>query len=120
LLFQNPSKDILTASLDSLFCLAHVKLKCNDPDTYTPALGLERAIVLLDSASGHMNVLSVSAHANYTPVHLWDLADLLYQDSKDGGAVRFLKEACALGARSPHIRVGAMRGDEGGGEQEEG
>jgi hypothetical protein len=52
-------------------------------------------------------------------VHLWDLADLLYQ-AKSGGAVRFLKEACALGARALHIRVGAMREDEEGGEQEEG
>ncbi|KAJ8583328.1 hypothetical protein M405DRAFT_867124 [Rhizopogon salebrosus TDB-379] len=93
---QNPSKDILTASLDSLFCLARVKLECNDPHAYTLALDLERAIILLDSAPGHMNVLSY------------------------GGAVRFLKEACALGARALHIRVCAMREDEEGGEQEEG
>ncbi|KAG0699186.1 peptidase family C50-domain-containing protein [Suillus ampliporus] len=119
---QNPSKDILTACLDSLFILARMRLKCNNPDTYTPALDLlNHAIVLLDSAPNH--AIPVSACANYIRCisgAYHNLAGSLYQSSKYGGAVRFLKEGCSLGARALHVRAGAMRDSGEDDDREEG
>jgi separase len=101
-----------------------MQLKCNNPDTYTPALDLlNRAIVLLDSNPDHMNTIPVSSHANYIRCisgAYHNLAGILYQNSKHGGAVRFLKEACALGARALHIRTGVIQDEGEGGEQEDG
>jgi len=121
---QNPSKDTLTASLDSLFFLARVHLKCNDPVTYAPTLDLlNRAVVLLDTIPDDMSAISVSTRANYIRCisgAYHNLAGSLYQNSKYGGAVRFLKEACVLGARAIHVRAGAIPDDGCGGEQEVG
>ncbi|KAG2081359.1 peptidase family C50-domain-containing protein [Suillus cothurnatus] len=121
---QNPSKDILTASLDSLFTLARVRLKCNDPDTYTPTLDLlNHALVLLNSTPDHVNTISASARANYIRCisgAYHNLAGTLYQSSKYGAAVRFLKEGCSLGARAIHIRAGVIQDDTEDGERDEG
>ncbi|KAG1823730.1 peptidase family C50-domain-containing protein [Suillus subaureus] len=121
---QNPSKDILTASLDSLFILARIRLKCDDPDTYTPTLDLlNHTMVLLNSTPDHLNAIPVSARANYTRCisgAYHNLAGTLYQCSKYGGAVRFLKEGCSLGARALHIRAGVMQDDTEDGERDEG
>ncbi|KAG1748438.1 peptidase family C50-domain-containing protein [Suillus paluster] len=121
---QNPNKDVLTASLDSLFVLARMRLKCNDPDTYTPTLDLlNHAIVLLDSTPDHMNAIPISTRANYIRCisgAYHNLAGSLYQSSKYGGAVRFLKEGCSLGARALHVRAGAMEDSGEDDEREEG
>ncbi|KAG1861269.1 peptidase family C50-domain-containing protein [Suillus subluteus] len=121
---QNPNKDILTASLDSLFTLARIRLKCNDSDTYTPTLDLlNHTIVLLDSTPDHVNAIPASARANYIRCisgAYHNLAGTLYQSSKYGGAVRFLKEGCSLGARALHIRAGVMQDDTEDGERDEG
>ncbi|KAG2136721.1 peptidase family C50-domain-containing protein [Suillus clintonianus] len=120
---QNPNKDILTASLDSLFILARMRLKCNDPDTYTPTLDLlNHTIVLVDSTPDHANAIPVSARANYIRCisgAYHNMAGMLYQSSKYGGAVRFLKEGCLLGARALRMRAGAME-DSPEDEREEG
>lgn len=101
-----------------------MRLKYHNPDTYTPTLDLlNRAIILLDSAPDNTNAILVSARANYIRCisgAYHNLAGSLYQNSKYGGAVRFLKEACALGARALHVRAGAMHDDGEGGEQEAG
>ncbi|KAG2038447.1 peptidase family C50-domain-containing protein [Suillus americanus] len=121
---QNPNKDNLTASLDSLFTLARIRLKCNDPDTYTPTLDLlNHTIVLLDSTPDHVNAIPASARANYIRCisgAYHNLAGTLYQSSKYGGAVRFLKEGCSLGARALHIRAGVVQDDTEDGERDEG
>ncbi|KAG1775528.1 peptidase family C50-domain-containing protein [Suillus placidus] len=121
---QNPSKDILTASLDSLFTLARIRLKCNDPGTYTPTLDLlKHTVVLLNSTPNHVNAIPASARANYVRCisgAYHNLAGTLYQSSKYGGAVRFLKEGCSLGARALHIRAGVMQDDTEDGERDEG
>ncbi|KAG1731550.1 peptidase family C50-domain-containing protein [Suillus lakei] len=121
---QNPSKDVLTSSFDSLFALARIRLKCNDPDTYTPTLDLlNHTIVLLDSTPDHVNAIPASARANYVRCisgAYHNLAGMLYQSSKYGGAVRFLKEGCLLGSRALQLRAGAMQDDPEDGEREEG
>lgn len=108
----------MTASLDSLFTLARKRLKCNDPDTYTPTLDLlNDTIVLLNSTPDHVNAIPASARANYIRCisgAYHNLAGTLYQSSKYGGAVRFLKEGCSLGARALHTRAGVMQDTEGG------
>jgi separase len=114
----------LTASLDSLFTLARVRLKCNDPDTYTPTLDLlNYALVLLNSTPDHVNAISASARANYIRCisgAYHNLAGTLYQSSKYGAAVRFLKEGCSLGARALHIRAGVIQDGTEDGEGDEG
>ncbi|KAG1788751.1 peptidase family C50-domain-containing protein [Suillus plorans] len=121
---QNPSKDILTTSFDSLFSLARIRLKCNDPDTYTPTLDLlNRTIILLDSTPDHVNAIPASARANYVRCisgAYHNLAGTLYQSSKYGGAVRFLKEGCSLGARALHMRASLIQDDAEDGERAEG
>lgn len=52
-------------------------------------------------------------------ITIW-LAGTLYQSSKYGGAARFLKEGCSLGARALHMRAGLIQDDTEDGEQAEG
>ncbi|EGO04017.1 hypothetical protein SERLA73DRAFT_84238 [Serpula lacrymans var. lacrymans S7.3] len=114
-LAKESNVDIATSALDTLFVLARHKLKSADPDTYSPSLDLLMRSANLVAAGSNMEDIDsgrleipLSARANYTRCisgAFHNLAGTLYQDSKYAGAVRFLKQACALGGSALRMRA---------------
>ena len=96
--------DIITPALDTLFILARTTLITAEYETYNIAYEyLLRATKLLDLSSSSDNASSPPDLANYVRCisgAYHNLAGTLYQDGKYVGAVRFLKEGCALGGRA--------------------
>jgi separase len=82
-----------------MFALARTAIVAQDPGTYNPAFEfLMRATRLYESG-----VLQTEVQVNFarcTSGIFYNLAGTLYQESKWGPAVRFLKEACAHGSRA--------------------
>ncbi|KAF8155999.1 cysteine peptidase C50 [Crassisporium funariophilum] len=103
------TRDALTRSLDTLFVLSRTGLNPQDPTTFVPAFEhLSMAASILDSiptdkypVDGENN--EAVDLANYTRCvsgAFYNLAGSLYQASRYGAAVPFLKESCMLGARA--------------------
>ena len=92
--------DIITRALDSLFLLARTTLNVQDPRTYVPAFEhLGGALSILDSVPQDANV----GQANYMRCisgTYYNIAGSLYQATRYGAAVPFLREACLLGAKA--------------------
>lgn len=116
LILQKTSAEIITPALDTLFVLARTSLVPTDYDTYSASYDyLARATELLglglraDPSPDLANFVRCISGAYH------NLAGTLYQDCKYTGAVRFLKEACVLGARALGMHV---REKEGGAEKE--
>ncbi|KAF9233396.1 peptidase family C50-domain-containing protein [Melanogaster broomeanus] len=97
-----PFHDILTSLLDVLFVLARTRLVCSDVDSYTPALQyLDRAVAAVNAAS--TSLIAPADAANLLRCisgALHNLGGTLYAAARLGGAVRFLKEGCAVGSRA--------------------
>ena len=92
--------DIITRALDSLFLLARTTLTVQDPRTYVPAIEhLGGAVSILDSVPQDADV----DYANYMRCisgTYYNIAGSLYQATRYGAAVPFLREACLLGAKA--------------------
>ena len=92
--------DIITHALDSLFVLAHTTLNVQDPRAYVPAFEhLGGAVSILDSVPQEANV----GHANYMRCisgTYYNISGSLYQATRYGAAVPFLRKACLLGAKA--------------------
>lgn len=92
--------DIITRALDSLFALARTTLNVQDPRTYVPAFEhLGGAVSILDSVPQDADV----DHANYMRCisgTYYNISGSLYQATRYGAAVPFLREACLLGAKA--------------------
>ena len=92
--------DIITRALDSLFVLARTTLNVQDPRTYVPAFEhLGDAVSILDSVPQDADV----DHANYMRCisgTYYNISGSLYQATRYGAAVPFLREACLLGAKA--------------------
>jgi separase len=95
--------------------LARTALVTAEYETYNIAYEyLLRAFKLLDLSTSSDHPSSPPDLPNYIRCisgAYHNLAGALYQDGKYVGAVKFLKEGCALGRRAL-----VLRGDEGGGE----
>ena len=94
------TSDIITRALDSLFVLARTALNVQDRRTYVPAFEhLGGALSILDSVPQEANV----GHANYMRCisgTYYNISGSLYQATRYGAAVLFLREACLLGAKA--------------------
>ena len=103
--------DPLTRLLDTLFVLARLKLKINDPTTFI--LSYE----FLSQASSILNSITISPEtapsppeldiANYTRCvsgAFYNIAGTLYQATRYGNAVPFLVESCTLGEKALGLR----------------
>ncbi|EDR03598.1 uncharacterized protein LACBIDRAFT_307095 [Laccaria bicolor S238N-H82] len=92
--------DIITRVLDSLFVLARTALNVQDPRTYVPAFEhLSGAVSILDSVPQDADV----DRANYMRCisgTYYNVSGSLYQATRYGAAVPFLREACLLGAKA--------------------
>ncbi|KAJ3553303.1 hypothetical protein NM688_g3687 [Phlebia brevispora] len=111
---QVPHRDLLTATLDSLFALARATLQISNTSTFTEAYDyLSRSASLVPTDSQGEDVLS---HANFIRCisgAYHNLAATLYHATRYDFAVRFLNRSCALGELALKMyRVAGVR--EGG------
>ncbi|KAF9445711.1 hypothetical protein P691DRAFT_734529 [Macrolepiota fuliginosa MF-IS2] len=91
--------DLTTRTLDSLFALAKLTLKVQDPQTHISAYDiLAKANTILTSINSSgvplANYLRCLSGAHY------NFAGTLYQAGRHGPAIPFLKDACTLGGKS--------------------
>ena len=97
---QKKDPDLQSQALDTLFVLARTALVAQDTRTYNPAFEfLTRATGLL-GLSDLSGALQTDTHANFARCisgAFYNLAGMLYQESRWGHTVRFLKETCTLG-----------------------
>ncbi|KAH7890369.1 peptidase family C50-domain-containing protein [Phlebopus sp. FC_14] len=101
-------KDVLASFLDASFILARVYLNPSNVDSYTPALRfLEQGTVVVEAALSN-TIISASICGSLLRCisgTLHNLGGTLYTAGRHGGAVRFLKEGCALGRRALDLRA---------------
>ena len=97
---QKKDLDLQSQALDTLFVLARTALVAQDTRSYNPAFEfLTRATGLL-GLSDLSGALQTDRHANFARCisgAFYNLAGMLYQESRWGHTVRFLKETCTLG-----------------------
>ncbi len=106
--------------LDTLFVLARVKLKINDPTTFTPSFEfLSQAKSILDSITFSPELVPSLPDfdiANYTRCvsgAFYNIAGTLYQATRCGNAVPFLVESCTLGEKALGLRGSTRQVREG-------
>ncbi|TFK73377.1 hypothetical protein BDN72DRAFT_956580 [Pluteus cervinus] len=104
---QVRSNDFLTRLLDGLFVLTRSLLNPNDARTHIPAYNtLQRAMAILDglpSISEDPTADEVVDVANYMRCisgAWYNMGGILYQATRYGATVGFLKESCELGGRA--------------------
>ncbi|TFK18247.1 hypothetical protein FA15DRAFT_760707 [Coprinopsis marcescibilis] len=93
--------DILSRTFNTMFTLAKATMDVSNPQTYIPAYDyLADALKICDSVQN-------PAIQNDTPNYIrcisggfYNIACRLFQESRFGAAVPFLKEACSLGERA--------------------
>lgn len=91
--------DTLTRAIDSLFVLGRTTLDISQPPSYIPAYDhLEDALKTIDGIS--CEGVDIPNYLRCISGAFYNLAGALYQASRHGAAVPFLKQACAVGLRS--------------------
>jgi separase len=109
---QRTDPDLLTEALDTLFLLARTSLDPRDAQTYGRAFDfLARATELLRLREGKDVCEPASNTKTESQANLvrcvsgafYNLAGTLYQESRYGAAVRFLKQGCELGGQALSI-----------------
>lgn len=106
------AKDTLTRTLDTLFILSRTILNVQDPRTFVPAFDyLSTAATILDSipedsflAEPDNEIVDVANYTRCVSGAFYNVAGSLYQATRYGNAVPFLKESCALGSKALHLR----------------
>ena len=101
-------KDALTRALDTLFILSRTNLNVQDPQTFIPAFEyLSTAAAILDaisidssSADADGEIVDMANYMRCVSGAFYNVAGSLYQATRYGAAVPFLKQSCALGARA--------------------
>lgn len=92
-----------TRAVDSLFLLARTAVDIANPQTYIPAYDhLEAAVAIIDILADNPDNAEID-----TPNYLrcisgafYNIAGSLYQNSRFGAAVPFLKQTCVIGGRA--------------------
>lgn len=95
--------DIATRALDSLFLLARTSLNIANPQTYIPAYDyLESAFNIIEMISKGRNgpEIDIPNYLRCISGAFYNLAGSLYQGSRHGAAVPFLKQTCIIGCRA--------------------
>ena len=92
-------KSTLTSLIDVFFVLARSRLLPADVESYTLALSyLQRAVAAVNAISaGTITTEDTATFLRCVSGTLHNLGGTLYAAGRLGGAVRFLREGCALG-----------------------
>ena len=102
------ARDALTRTLDTLFNLSRTSLNVQDPQTFVPAFEyLSTAAAILETVSvdsfladADNELVDMANYMRCVSGAFYNVAGSLYQATRYGAAVPFLKESCALGSKA--------------------
>ncbi|KAJ2921923.1 hypothetical protein H1R20_g15170, partial [Candolleomyces eurysporus] len=95
--------DIATRALDSLFLMGRTTLNIANPQTYIPAYDhLEASLNIIETIlkDGDGGAIDIPNYLRCISGAFYNLAGSLYQASRHGAAVPFLKQTCIIGCRA--------------------